>query len=89
MECYGRVERVDGSIITIKKDGDGEIISVDKKVAADAAEGGLEFEIDLRVVFTTSLDGSRVLSLRKCDENEGATASEEAAKGADQAKKSA
>ena len=30
-------------------------------------KGGVRFEIDSRVAFTISLDGSEVLSLRKCD----------------------
>ena len=86
MEHYGRLESADRSTFTIKTDGNGEIIPVDKK---DAAGGVLKLQIGSRVAFTTSPNGSEVVSLRKCEENEGAMGSGEAAKETDQATKSA
>ena len=69
MEYYGQVESMsaDFSKFQIKKDGDGETFHANKIIVTDAAKGGVRFEIGSHVAFTISLDGSEVLSLRKCD----------------------
>ena len=69
MEYHGCVESMstDLSNFNIKKDGDGETLSVDKVVVTNSANAGIEYEIGSRVAFTMSDDGSEVLSLRKCD----------------------
>lgn len=84
---YGRVKIADLSDFTVIRDGDGERISVNEKTVTDSDLRGDKNEVGSRVVFTTSFDGSQVLSLRKCDENE-ATGSGEAAKEADKPTKS-
>ena len=85
-EFYGHMVRAD-SLFEVKKDGDHGTLSIDKDVVADA--GDVHFEVNSRVAFKTSPDGSKVLSLRKYDENEGATGDEEATKEADKTTKSA
>ena len=72
MEFYGRVESMNANFsnFKVKKDGDGEIFTASKNIVTSAPERGVEFEIDTRVAFTISDDGSGVLSLRKRDENE-------------------
>ena len=69
MEYYGSVKskNADFSNFKVKKDGDGETFPVNKELVTAAAKDGAEFEIDSRVAFTISLDGSEVLSLRECD----------------------
>ena len=67
VEHRGRVESADASSFKVKEDDDGETYLVDKKAVFEAEERGEKFEVGARVAFTTSLDGSEVLSLRKCD----------------------
>ena len=70
MEYYGSVKNknADFSNFKVKKDGNGEILPVNKElVVTAAAKDGAEFEIDSRVAFTISPDGSEVLSLRESD----------------------
>ena len=90
-EHRGSVESADASNFKVKKDGDGESFVVSEKVMseAEAETGGEKFKVGARVAFTTPLNGSKVLSLERLNEDEGGTDDGEAAKEADQATKSA
>ena len=83
-EWRGRMVRV-GLIFEVEKDGDGQVLFVDKDVVGDM---DIKLKVNSRVAFKISLNGSKVLSLRRCDNKEN-TESGEAAREAEKSTKSA